>query len=108
MRALQRDELVAEDRARLPGLERLGGRRAPPVGGEQGELAEALSRAEDVDEHAVAERRQHPNAEAAAHDQVQRVGGVVSMEDDLSLAEGPTARDCEHLTDVFGRKSCEQ
>ena len=55
---LQEREVVAEDRTRLPRLERLDRRRAPGVGEEESQLAEALTRPENVDEHAVAERRE--------------------------------------------------
>ena len=106
--ALQEREVVAEHRARLAGLERLDGRRAARVGEEQRELAEALSRPEDVDEHAVAERRQHARAEAAAHDEVQRVGGIVAMEDDLAPRERPPSRDREQLPHVLGGQIGEQ
>ena len=100
--ALQLSEVVAEDRARLAGLERLHGRGAARVRSEQRELAEALARPEDVDEHAVAERRQDARAEAAANDEVQRVGRVVAVEDDLAPRERPPARDREQLPHVLG------
>ena len=94
---LQQREVVAEDRAGLAGLERLDGGGAARVGKQQRELAEALSRPEDVDEHAVAERRQDPRAEATAHDEMQGVGGIVAVEDDLALRERPPPRDREQL-----------
>ncbi len=93
MLALEEREVVAEDRARLAGLERLDGRRATRVGEQERQLAEALPRPEDVDEHAVAERRQHPRAEAPADDEVERVRRVVAMEDDLTARERPAAGD---------------
>ncbi len=106
--ALERGEVVAEHRARLAGLERFDGGRAASVREEEGELAEALSRSEDVDEHAVAQRRQHPCAEATAHDEVQGVGGIVAMEHDLTSRERPPTRDREQPTHVFRRQIDEQ
>ena len=104
MLALQKREIVAEDRARLSGLERLDRGRAPRVGEQKRQLAEALARTEDVDEHAVAERRQHACAEATTDDEVERVGGIVTVEDDLAARERPAAGDGEQATNVLGRQ----
>jgi hypothetical protein len=108
VRALERRELVAEDRARLAGLERLDGRRASAVGGEERELAEALAGTEHVHEHAVADGREHARSEAATHDQVQRLGRVVAMEYDFTLGEGPPTGNREQLMHVPGGKTGEQ
>ena len=99
---------VAEDRTRLAFLERLRGRRASRIREQERELAEGLSRPEDVDEHAVAERREHTRAEAPANDEVQRVGRVVTVEDDLTTREPPPACDREQPLHVFGRQVGEQ
>ena len=100
MLALQRREVVPVDRACLSRFERLDRGRAPRVGEEERELAEALSRPEHVHEHAVAERRQHARAEAAAHDQVQRVGRIVAMEHDLALGERAAASNLQQDADI--------
>ena len=105
---LEQREVVAEDRARLSRLERLHRRRATSVGEQKRELAEALTGSEDVDEDAVAERRQHARAEAAADDEVERVGGIVAMEDDLAAGERPAARDGEQPANVLWRQIGEQ
>ena len=75
---------------------------------EERELAEALTRPEHVDENAVPERGQDAGAEASSHDEMQRVGRVVAVEDDLALAEGPAAGDREQPTHVVGRQIGEQ
>jgi hypothetical protein len=68
---LEQEEVVAPHRARLSRLQGFHGRRATSVGEEERELAEALPRPDDLDEHAVAERREDPRAETAADDEVQ-------------------------------------
>ena len=70
------------------------------------ELAEALPRAEHVDEHAVAERREHARAEPPADDEVQRVGRIVAVEHDLAARERPPSGDREQLlTSSAGRSA---
>ena len=101
---LQEREVVAKDRARLAGLECLDRRRAPRVRKQQRKLAEALPGTEDLDENAVAERCQNARAEAATNDEVQRIGGIVAMEDDLTAAERPPSRDREQLAHVLERQ----
>ena len=101
--ALEQREVVAEDGARLSGLERLDRGRATRVGEQKRQLAEALAGTEDVDEHAVAERRQDARAEAAADDEVERVGGIVTVEDDLAARERPAAGDREQPANVLRR-----
>jgi hypothetical protein len=53
--------------------------------------------AEHVEQHAVADPCQDADAETAANDQVQRLGWIVAVEDDLALRERPPARDREQL-----------
>src|SRR6185503_10228248 len=86
---LQEREVVAENRSRLSGLERLDRRRATRVGEQERQLAERLSRPEDVDEHAVPEQRHHPSSEATPDDEVERVGEILAMEHDLASRERP-------------------
>ncbi len=103
MLALEHGEVVTEHGTRLAGLERLDRRGASGVGQQERELAEALTRAEDVDEDAVSERREHARAEPAADDEVQRVGRIVAVEHDLAARERTAPRDREQLRDVLRR-----
>jgi len=65
-------------------------------------------RAEHVDEDPVTQGREHPRAEAAANDEVQRVGGILAMEHDLTARERAPAGDGEQPPDVLGRKIGEE
>ena len=106
MLPLEQRKVVTEDRARLSGFERLDRGGATSVGEQKRQLAEALARTEDVDEHAVAERRQHTRAEAPADDEMERVSGIVAMEDDLAASERPAAGDREQAANVLRREIC--
>ncbi len=108
MAPLQTSEVVPEDRTRLAVLERRDRRGAPRVGEEQRELTERLSRAEHLEQHAVPDLRREPRREPTARDQVERLGRVVPMEDDLALLERPPAGDREQLAHVLGGKIGEQ
>ena len=108
MLPLQLGEVVAEDRAGLAVLERFHGRGAARVEPEQRELAEALAGPEDVDQDAVPERSEDARAEATANDEVQRVGRVLAMKDDLAPRERSPTGDREQLPDVLGREIGEQ
>ena len=108
MLPLQLREVVSEDRARLAVLERLHGRGAARVEPEQRKLAEALAGPEDVDQDAVPERSQDARAEAAANDEVQRVGRVLAVKDDLTPRERAPTSDCEQLPNVLWREIGEQ
>ena len=89
-------------------FERLYRGRATSVGEQKRQLAEALAGTEDVDEHAVAERRQHAGAEATTDDEMERVGRIVAVEDDLALGERPAAGDREEPTNVLRRQIGEE
>ncbi|CAN5295965.1 hypothetical protein BH09ACT13_BH09ACT13_07280 [soil metagenome] len=105
---LQTCEVFSEDRMRRAVLGRRDRRGAPRVGEEQCELTERLAGAENLEQHAVPELRRKPSREPAARDQVERLGGVVPVEDDLALLERPAAGDREQLAHVLGRKIGEQ
>ena len=81
------------------------GRGAPRVGPEQRELAEDAAGADHVEEHAVADLRPNAAREVAAHDEVQRLGQVVAVEDHLALLERASAGDREQLSDVVRREA---
>ena len=106
--SLEEREVVPEHRPRLALLECGDRRRARRAGKEQRELAERLARTEHVEEHAVAVRALEPGGEAPARDEMQRVGGVVTVEDHLALRERPPAGDREQLAYVLFRKPLEQ
>ena len=108
MAALKPREVVAEDRARLAVLERRYRRGATLAGKEKRELPERLARPEHVEQDAVSDLRRDARREAAPDDQVERLGGVIAVEDDLAFLERPPAGDREQLPDVLGREICEQ
>jgi hypothetical protein len=100
--ALEPQEIVAEDGPRFPVLERGDRGRAPGTRLQHGQLAEGAAGPHHVEEHLVAERRHHASAEAAANDEMERVGRVLSVEDDFAASKRPSARDREQLADVVG------
>ncbi len=106
--ALEEREVVAEDRARLAVLERGHGRRPTRAREQERELPERLPRTEHVEEDAVSDGRLHPRGEAATNDEVQRLGRIVAMEDDLSSPESASAGDRHELPNVSRREIGEQ
>ena len=106
--SLEAREVVAKDRPGLAGLERRHRCRATFARQEQRELPERLSRPEHVEQDAVSDLGRDARREATPDDQVQRLGRVVTMEDDLALVERPPARDREQLPHVVGGKVGEQ
>ena len=108
MLTLKAGEVVPVDGPGLTLLERGDRGGAPGVRKEEGELAEGLARPEHVEEHAVAVRSLEPGCKTAARDEVQRVGGIVPVEDHLAPRERPPARDREELAYVLVRKTLEQ
>lgn len=107
MTGRQPEELVADDAERLRGLERRHRRRASRPWREQRELPERLSRSVDGEHRRLSQRSQDPHGEAALHDQLQRVGGIAVVEDDLLALERPPTRDREELAHVLRRHGFE-
>src|SRR5439155_24784854 len=54
---------------------------------EEGHFAELVTRSADADHRGVPERRHDPDREPALDDQMERVAGIVAMEDDLVADE---------------------
>ena len=101
-RTAQHLERVAMKRERLAVGERLHGRAATAVR-DQGQLAEGVAGADDREEHGLAGRDHDADGEVARHDEMQRVRGVVVVEDDLAVAEGSPLRNREQAADVLRR-----
>ena len=87
---------------RLAGLER-GDGRAPLGARDDCELSERLARPADRERHDVAVRRRDPDVEPALRDEVDRVGRVVVMEDDLAAPVRAPAREGEDGAHVLAR-----
>ena len=77
-------------------LERDGGGRADGDACGQRQLAEGVARPEDGEHGGIADGSGDPNGEPPAADQVQRVGRIPAVEDDLVAPEGPSSRDRQH------------
>jgi len=92
---LEQGEVVAIDGARLPSLQRRHRGRPTPLREEERELAEDLPGAEHVEDDCAPERRGDSGHEVARDDEVERVGHVATVEDDLASLEGAPAGDGE-------------
>src|SRR6185437_86533 len=74
MLALQADEVVAVDRARLPWFEREDGRYSLRVGRDKRQLSKGVTPPPDRNQGSVPERRRDRDAEAPANNEMERVG----------------------------------
>jgi len=106
-RTAQGLERVAMKRERLAVGESLDG-GASPAAREERQLAERIPGPDHRKQDARPARRCHPHGKAAAHDQMERIGCVVVVEDDLAAAVGPALRDGLESPNVLRRDPCEQ
>ena len=86
-------EILSPHRVGLARLERRDGRRAVLLEVEQRQFAKGISRSVHRDGDTVAEVAVHAGGEAALDDQVERVGRIAAVKDDLVVAEAATRRD---------------
>jgi hypothetical protein len=102
-------ELAAVDRMGLAGLERLH-RGCPDrlASGDERKLPECLPGPAEGENRLVAERCAHARREAALRYEMEGVGRVALVEDDLAARKRPAARDLQQPAHVLRRHAPEQ
>ena len=106
--AAQAREVGLEDRAGHERLDGDDGRAAAGARTQQRELAERVTGPEHRERHALAVGRGRADGGAAAFDQVDGLGRVALVEDDLVALERPPPRDLERAPQLVPRDPFEQ
>jgi hypothetical protein len=71
-------------------------------------LAEDLARAEQRERHRLAELGRDTHQETPARDEVERVGWIAVVVDDLAAIEAPSPSDAQQEPDIFSRHISQQ